>query len=123
MHPDNRPPNSNHIRRHNHETYVTITGAARQTHTTTSAISRWIRDGRIQAHRIGTDRRQWLKVHDLGPAIDSLANKPNRRPFTEQDLAVIMRSDLTAREAAIMLGRNPDVITSTRRRLADRIPA
>lgn len=123
MHPDHTTPDANHIRRHNHETYVTVTEAARLATTTQATISRWVRDGYIKAHKIGHDRRQWLKVTDLGPAADAAAKPTARRPFTEQDIATIMRDDLTTREAAIMLGRSPDVINSTRRRYADRIPA
>lgn len=123
MHSDRTLPSANNIRTHNHEHYITITEAARQANNTTGAIQRWIRDGRLTPYTIGTDRKRWIKLKDLGPAIDSAANSTRGRRFTEAELATILRPDLTTREAAIMTGRSPDVITVARRRYADRIPA
>jgi len=123
MHTDKLPPDSNHIRHHNHETYVTVTEAARLATVPKSAIARWIRDGRLTAHRVGNDRRQWLKLDDIGAAQDSAATRTPRRPFNDADLATVMRTDLTPREAGIMLGRTIDVVRATRRYYADRIAA
>lgn len=75
MHSDNTPPNNNHIRHHNHDTYVTVTEAARLAHVSTSAIYKWIRHGRITSHRFPNGARQWLKLADLGPAVDAALDR------------------------------------------------